>query len=175
MTKSEERKTHEDREIQSSSTTTESTQGNNKVLMELFLGKEGKEEKTEQKKWLNYVAPTVRNGEKIMELFKEEVELETMRCKHALILYVVGIDPMIATIERYNAAQWNYIAKPKTKWQQKRGEQQGEPSKTSENSGLVEIEEEVVSPRQERVNQHEGQGIRNVQEGRQQEGKQLQA
>ncbi|KAK4706884.1 hypothetical protein R3W88_033601 [Solanum pinnatisectum] len=161
MTKSEERRTHEDREIQSSSTTTESTQGNN---------------------------------------------------KHALILYVVGIDPTIAAIERYNAAQWNYIAKPKmdisqklpadikvedpngrefnqkvcliigykcsakgeehkqkagkrkTEWQQKRGEQQGEPSKTSENSGLVEIEEEVVSPRQERVNLHEGQGIRNVQE-----------
>ncbi|KAH0642180.1 hypothetical protein KY290_033780 [Solanum tuberosum] len=62
---------------------------------------------------LNYIAPTVRNGEKIIELCKEEVEVETQRWKHALILYVVGAEPTIAAIERYIAAQWNYIAKPK--------------------------------------------------------------
>ncbi|KAH0776136.1 hypothetical protein KY290_007547 [Solanum tuberosum] len=90
MTKSEERRTHEDWEIQSCGTTTESTQGNNKVSMELFPGKEGNEEETEHKKWanlfhgncmatqgmkLNYVAPTVCNREKIVELCKEDVEL----------------------------------------------------------------------------------------------------
>ncbi|KAG5620800.1 hypothetical protein H5410_006018 [Solanum commersonii] len=59
--------------------------------MELFPGKEGKEEEPKQKKWsnlfqgnhmaaqgmkLNYVAPTIRNGEKIVELCKDEVEME---------------------------------------------------------------------------------------------------
>ncbi|KAH0709082.1 hypothetical protein KY284_010509 [Solanum tuberosum] len=62
---------------------------------------------------LNYVAHTVRNGETIVELCKDEVELETVRWKHALILYVVGADPTIAAVERYISAQWNYIAKPK--------------------------------------------------------------
>lgn len=46
-----------------------------------------------------YVAPTVRNGEKIKELCKDEIETETVRWKHALILYVVGAEPTIASIE----------------------------------------------------------------------------
>ncbi|KAK4736663.1 hypothetical protein R3W88_000360 [Solanum pinnatisectum] len=62
---------------------------------------------------LNYIDPTVCNGEKIVELCKDEVEVETLRWKHGLILYMVGVEPTIAAIERYIAAQWNYIAKPK--------------------------------------------------------------
>ncbi|KAG5605985.1 hypothetical protein H5410_027477 [Solanum commersonii] len=149
---------------------------------------------------LNYVTSTIRNGERIMELCKEDVELERLRWKHALMLYVVGADPTITAIGRYIAAQWNYIAKPKVfyhndgyflvrfgrfedrdemlcsggkrklEWQQKRGEQQAESSKTHENSGTTEPGDVVTSPRQERENQKESQGIINVQVNRQHEG-----
>ncbi|KAH0776851.1 hypothetical protein KY290_008262 [Solanum tuberosum] len=49
---------------------------------------------------LQYVAHVVRNGETMVELSKTEVELETQRWKHALILYVVGADPTIAALKR---------------------------------------------------------------------------
>ncbi|KAG5585715.1 hypothetical protein H5410_046149, partial [Solanum commersonii] len=95
----------------------ESTQSTSKVLVELILrkeGQEGKKEEPELKKWsnlfqrnhmaaqgmkLNYIAPTV--------------DAETLRWKHVLILYVVGVEPTITAIECYIAAQWNYLAKPK--------------------------------------------------------------
>ncbi|KAG5621962.1 hypothetical protein H5410_007180 [Solanum commersonii] len=44
----------------------------------------------------------VRNGETVVELSKTEVELETQRWKHALILYVVGANPTIAALERFS-------------------------------------------------------------------------
>ncbi|KAH0717608.1 hypothetical protein KY285_013639 [Solanum tuberosum] len=62
---------------------------------------------------LQYVAHVVHNGETVVELSKIEVELETQRWKHALILYVVGANPTIAALERYIATNWNYITKPK--------------------------------------------------------------
>ncbi|KAG5581707.1 hypothetical protein H5410_052334 [Solanum commersonii] len=62
---------------------------------------------------LQYVAPLVRNGETVVELCKVEVHLETQRWEHALVLYVEGVEPTIAAIERYITANWNYIAKPK--------------------------------------------------------------
>uniref|UniRef100_M1DNN1 Endonuclease/exonuclease/phosphatase n=1 Tax=Solanum tuberosum TaxID=4113 RepID=M1DNN1_SOLTU len=61
---------------------------------------------------LNFIAPMLQNGEKVVKLCKEEVELETQKWKHALILYVVGVTPTIASLERYITAQWNYITKP---------------------------------------------------------------
>ncbi|KAH0653299.1 hypothetical protein KY289_030977 [Solanum tuberosum] len=61
---------------------------------------------------VNFIAPMLQNGEKVVKLCKEEVELETQKWKHALILYVVGAAPTIASLERYIAAQWNYITKP---------------------------------------------------------------
>ncbi|KAH0720348.1 hypothetical protein KY284_005378 [Solanum tuberosum] len=61
---------------------------------------------------LNFVAPVMQNGEKVVKLYKEEVDLETNKWKHTIILYVVGASPTIASLERYIANQWNYIAKP---------------------------------------------------------------
>lgn len=62
---------------------------------------------------LNYVNPTIKNGEKIIELKKEEVEKATEEWKQALILYVMGESSTIATIERYIATQVNTVSKPK--------------------------------------------------------------
>lgn len=60
---------------------------------------------------LQYVAPIVRDGETLVELCKTEVDMETFKWKHALMLYVVGADPTIAAVERFIAATWNYLVK----------------------------------------------------------------
>ncbi|KAH0776401.1 hypothetical protein KY290_007812 [Solanum tuberosum] len=62
---------------------------------------------------LSYVAPVMKNEEKVVELNKEEVEKATEVWKQALILYVVGDSPTIAAVERYIALQVNTISKPK--------------------------------------------------------------
>lgn len=62
---------------------------------------------------INYVAPIVKNGEKVIELSKEEVNRATEEWKQALILYVVGESPTMAAIERYIALQMNTVSKPK--------------------------------------------------------------
>lgn len=56
---------------------------------------------------LSYVAPTTKNGEKVVELNKDEVEKATEEWKQAIIFYVVGDSPTIATIERYIALYVN--------------------------------------------------------------------
>ncbi|KAG5619818.1 hypothetical protein H5410_005036 [Solanum commersonii] len=61
---------------------------------------------------LNFITPMMQNGEKVVKLCKKEVELETQKWKLALILYVVGAAPTIASLERYVVAKWNYITKP---------------------------------------------------------------
>lgn len=43
----------------------------------------------------------MKNGEKVVELNREEVEKATEEWKEALILYVVGDSPTIAAEERY--------------------------------------------------------------------------
>ncbi|XP_070040441.1 uncharacterized protein [Nicotiana tomentosiformis] len=53
------------------------------------------------------------SGEMLAQLPKEEVDRETEKWKHVLILYVVGSLPTIGTFERFIASNWNYIAKPK--------------------------------------------------------------
>ncbi|XP_070039159.1 uncharacterized protein [Nicotiana tomentosiformis] len=62
---------------------------------------------------LTYIAPTIQDGEKIVELNKEEVEKGSAKWRQALILYVVGEDPTIGTLERFIAAIWNFASKPK--------------------------------------------------------------
>ncbi|KAF3637456.1 putative protein DOWNSTREAM OF FLC-like [Capsicum annuum] len=62
---------------------------------------------------LNYVAPVMKNGEKIIELNKEEIEKATEEWKQALILYVVGDSSTIAVIERCIALHINTVSKPK--------------------------------------------------------------
>lgn len=59
------------------------------------------------------MAPIVRDGETIVQLCRTEVEKETVKWKHVLILYVVGANPTITAVERYIEATWNYIVKSK--------------------------------------------------------------
>lgn len=62
---------------------------------------------------LNFVAPIVKDGEKIIELSKEEVEQEIEKWKLALILYVMGADPTIVALEGFISTHWNFALKPK--------------------------------------------------------------
>ncbi|XP_049399751.1 uncharacterized protein LOC125863797 [Solanum stenotomum] len=62
---------------------------------------------------LSYVNPVMKNGEKVIELKKEEIDKAIEEWKHALILYVVGDSPTIAAVERYIALQVNTVSKPK--------------------------------------------------------------
>ncbi|KAG5620619.1 hypothetical protein H5410_005837 [Solanum commersonii] len=55
----------------------------------------------------------MKNGEKVIELQKDEIDKATEEWKQALILYVVGESPTIAAIERYIALQVNTVSKPK--------------------------------------------------------------
>ncbi|KAK4729405.1 hypothetical protein R3W88_022393 [Solanum pinnatisectum] len=61
---------------------------------------------------LSYINPVMKNGEKVIELKKEEIDKATEEWKQALILYVVGESPTIAALERYIALQVNTISKP---------------------------------------------------------------
>ncbi|KAH0664989.1 hypothetical protein KY285_026195 [Solanum tuberosum] len=49
---------------------------------------------------LSYITPVMKNGEKVIELKKEEIDKATEEWKQALILYVVGESPTIAAMER---------------------------------------------------------------------------
>ncbi|XP_070026139.1 uncharacterized protein [Nicotiana sylvestris] len=62
---------------------------------------------------LKFIALTIKNGEKIVELDTDEVERETMKWKHAIVLYVVGDSPSIGVLDRFIAAEWNFVTKPK--------------------------------------------------------------
>lgn len=62
---------------------------------------------------ISYVAPTMKNGGKMVELNKDEVEKAIEEWKHALILYVVGDSPTIAAVERYITLYVNTASKPK--------------------------------------------------------------
>ncbi|KAH0724790.1 hypothetical protein KY284_000655 [Solanum tuberosum] len=49
---------------------------------------------------LSYITPIMKNGEKVIELKKEEIDKATEEWKQALILYVVGESPIIVAMER---------------------------------------------------------------------------
>ncbi|XP_019250862.1 PREDICTED: uncharacterized protein LOC109229762 [Nicotiana attenuata] len=57
---------------------------------------------------LSFIAPTIKNGQVIVELSKEEVEEETQKWKQTLILYVVGSTPTIGAMERFIADEVLY-------------------------------------------------------------------
>ncbi|KAG5603445.1 hypothetical protein H5410_034815 [Solanum commersonii] len=76
---------------------------------------------------LSYITPAMKNGEKVIELKKDEIDKATEEWKQALILYVVGELPTIAAMERYIALQVNTVSKPK----------------------VPEVKEQVVAPREE--------------------------
>lgn len=62
---------------------------------------------------LSCVASTMKNGEKAIELNKEEIDKATEEWKQAVILYVVGESPTIVAVERYISTQVNTASKPK--------------------------------------------------------------
>ncbi|KAG5632415.1 hypothetical protein H5410_004132 [Solanum commersonii] len=62
---------------------------------------------------LTYITLAMKNGEKVIELKKDEIDKATKEWKQALILYVVGESPTIAMMERYIALQVNTVSKPK--------------------------------------------------------------
>ncbi|MCD9643771.1 hypothetical protein HAX54_031470 [Datura stramonium] len=62
---------------------------------------------------LSFVAPTVEDGRKVIQLLDTEVEKENEKWRKAVILYVVGESPTIGPLERYITANWNFAAKPK--------------------------------------------------------------
>ncbi|XP_075092189.1 uncharacterized protein LOC142172463 [Nicotiana tabacum] len=62
---------------------------------------------------LKFVAPMIKNGEKVVELDNTEVDRETTKWKHAIVLYVVGDSPSIGALDRFINAQWNFVTKPK--------------------------------------------------------------
>ncbi|KAG5616167.1 hypothetical protein H5410_015991 [Solanum commersonii] len=58
---------------------------------------------------LSYVAPVEKNGEKVIELNKEQIQKATKEWKKSLILYVVGEPPTIAAVERNIATQGSIV------------------------------------------------------------------
>ncbi|XP_075098965.1 uncharacterized protein LOC142175862 [Nicotiana tabacum] len=62
---------------------------------------------------LTCIAPSIQDGEKIIELNKEKIEKGNVKWWQALILYVVGEEPTIGALERFIAATWNFALKPK--------------------------------------------------------------
>ncbi|KAH0709217.1 hypothetical protein KY284_010644 [Solanum tuberosum] len=55
----------------------------------------------------------MKNGEKVIELKKEEIDKPIEELTQSLILYVVGESPTIAAMERYITLQVNTMSKPK--------------------------------------------------------------
>ncbi|XP_070035901.1 uncharacterized protein [Nicotiana tomentosiformis] len=62
---------------------------------------------------LSYIAPTIQEEIKIVELEKEEVDAEMEKWRRAVILYVVGESTTIGAVERFIASQWKITEKPR--------------------------------------------------------------
>ncbi|XP_070026452.1 uncharacterized protein [Nicotiana sylvestris] len=62
---------------------------------------------------LSFIASIVKDGEKTIELNKEEIKRENAKWRQALILYVVGDTPTIEVLERFISVHWNFSSKPK--------------------------------------------------------------
>ncbi|XP_070018332.1 uncharacterized protein [Nicotiana sylvestris] len=60
---------------------------------------------------LKYVASIIKDGKKVVQLTKADVELGTEKWRNVITLYVVGESPTIAALERFIAFQWNFYAK----------------------------------------------------------------
>ncbi|XP_056689965.1 uncharacterized protein [Spinacia oleracea] len=61
---------------------------------------------------LQFVAPVVKDGKKVAQLQKFEVDAMTRKWISALVLYVVGDTPTIASIKRYITANWTHVGTP---------------------------------------------------------------
>lgn len=63
-------------------------------------------------KKLSYITPTLKEGNPIACLKKDEIESETYKWKNAIILYVVVRSPSISFISTYTINQWSVSGDP---------------------------------------------------------------
>ncbi|XP_019255064.1 PREDICTED: uncharacterized protein LOC109233643 [Nicotiana attenuata] len=62
---------------------------------------------------LTYVPPVIQEGEVVVQILEEDIAEEKQKWNRALIMYVVGNTPTIGAVERFVAAQWGKVRKPK--------------------------------------------------------------
>ncbi|XP_019267318.1 PREDICTED: uncharacterized protein LOC109244650 [Nicotiana attenuata] len=61
---------------------------------------------------LQFIAPIVQNGEKMVKLEADDVEQETEKWKNAIVIYVIGESPSIGAMDRFVNSMGKYSAKP---------------------------------------------------------------
>lgn len=61
---------------------------------------------------LDFVAPMVKEGGKIAQLQKEDLEAMSSKWVTSMVMYIVGEIPTIASIRRFIASNWNHVAQP---------------------------------------------------------------
>lgn len=61
---------------------------------------------------LNYVAPTIKDGQKVIQLELEDIEERNIKWGLAIILYVIEYSPLIGAVERFLTSQWKLSTKP---------------------------------------------------------------
>ncbi|KAM3203149.1 hypothetical protein P3L10_030775 [Capsicum annuum] len=62
---------------------------------------------------LTYIPLIIKEGEVMVQLEGEDISKRNTIWKKALIMYVVGNMPMIGAVERFIAAQWQFVQKPR--------------------------------------------------------------
>ncbi|XP_019256828.1 PREDICTED: uncharacterized protein LOC109235244 [Nicotiana attenuata] len=88
---------------------------------------EGKQMETQAQTWANvvvgnklamkgmnlqFIAPIVQNGEKMVKIEGEDVEQETAKWKNAIVIYVIGDSPSIGAMDRFVHSLGKYSKKP---------------------------------------------------------------
>ncbi|XP_019241918.1 PREDICTED: geranylgeranyl transferase type-2 subunit beta 1-like [Nicotiana attenuata] len=61
---------------------------------------------------LQFIAPIVQNGEKMVKLEAEDVEQETEKWKNAIVIYVIGESPSIGAMDRFVNSMGKYSTRP---------------------------------------------------------------
>lgn len=61
---------------------------------------------------LAFLAPIYKEGKKIAQLQKTDVDIGTEKWLNSVVLYVVGDTPTIASVNRFISSTWNHVAEP---------------------------------------------------------------
>ncbi|XP_075081709.1 uncharacterized protein LOC107826912 [Nicotiana tabacum] len=61
---------------------------------------------------LQFIAPIIQNGEKIVKLDLEDVEQENEKWSSVIVLYVIGDSPTIGAMERFLSSLGKFLVKP---------------------------------------------------------------
>ncbi|XP_019248547.1 PREDICTED: uncharacterized protein LOC109227808 [Nicotiana attenuata] len=61
---------------------------------------------------IQFIAPIIQNGEKIVKLDLEDVEQENDKWRSAIVLYVIGDSPTIGATERFLRSVGKFLGKP---------------------------------------------------------------